>query len=268
MHLTCSVFPVSHSGKRAPILIKKEFVESMRDGSVVVDLAAEAGGNIETTRPGELYVHKVRILLSQQILIKRQNNPLLKPVFFHHYVNTFLGSNTHRLLRPAQPHAHPGQHSVFKQRPEAVEGHQPRQGILPLSAHRRIWLWNNWPCHPRHSCYEGGVLIIIYRNCLLAASVTAGISCSLSAWAVRSCHAPILCQMSTKIPVPAGDSSCWIPARMLWTFQNILFLEFWLWRIVYGSESMQPPQDISVFPLLNSALFRPLLKRIYLSDHG
>uniref|UniRef100_A0A671TUF2 proton-translocating NAD(P)(+) transhydrogenase n=1 Tax=Sparus aurata TaxID=8175 RepID=A0A671TUF2_SPAAU len=45
-------------GKRAPILIKKEFVESMRDGSVVVDLAAEAGGNIETTRPGELYVHK------------------------------------------------------------------------------------------------------------------------------------------------------------------------------------------------------------------
>uniref|UniRef100_A0A7N9AX79 proton-translocating NAD(P)(+) transhydrogenase n=1 Tax=Mastacembelus armatus TaxID=205130 RepID=A0A7N9AX79_9TELE len=45
-------------GKRAPILIKKEFVESMRDGSVVVDLAAEAGGNIETTKPGELYVYK------------------------------------------------------------------------------------------------------------------------------------------------------------------------------------------------------------------
>uniref|UniRef100_A0A8D0A8K8 NAD(P) transhydrogenase, mitochondrial n=1 Tax=Sander lucioperca TaxID=283035 RepID=A0A8D0A8K8_SANLU len=45
-------------GKRAPILIKKEFVESMKDGSVVVDLAAEAGGNIETTKPGELHVHK------------------------------------------------------------------------------------------------------------------------------------------------------------------------------------------------------------------
>ncbi|KAG7276879.1 hypothetical protein CRUP_008016 [Coryphaenoides rupestris] len=45
-------------GKRAPILIKREFVESMKDGSVVVDLAAEAGGNIETTRPGELHVHK------------------------------------------------------------------------------------------------------------------------------------------------------------------------------------------------------------------
>ncbi|KTG42020.1 hypothetical protein cypCar_00031256 [Cyprinus carpio] len=45
-------------GKRAPVLIKREMVESMRDGSVVVDLAAEAGGNIETTKPGELYVHQ------------------------------------------------------------------------------------------------------------------------------------------------------------------------------------------------------------------
>lgn len=49
-------------GKKAPILIKREFVESMREGSVVVDLAAEAGGNIETTKPGELYVHKVSFL--------------------------------------------------------------------------------------------------------------------------------------------------------------------------------------------------------------
>ncbi|KAL4617279.1 NAD(P) transhydrogenase, mitochondrial-like [Arapaima gigas] len=45
-------------GRKAPILITKEMVESMKDGSVVVDLAAEAGGNIETTVPGELTVHK------------------------------------------------------------------------------------------------------------------------------------------------------------------------------------------------------------------
>lgn len=32
-------------------------VESMKPGSVVVDLAAEAGGNIVTTKPGELYVY-------------------------------------------------------------------------------------------------------------------------------------------------------------------------------------------------------------------
>lgn len=46
-------------GRRAPILITKPMVESMKDGSVVVDLAAEAGGNIETTVPGELSVYKV-----------------------------------------------------------------------------------------------------------------------------------------------------------------------------------------------------------------
>uniref|UniRef100_A0A8C7S1W4 proton-translocating NAD(P)(+) transhydrogenase n=1 Tax=Oncorhynchus mykiss TaxID=8022 RepID=A0A8C7S1W4_ONCMY len=45
-------------GRKAPILITKDMVESMKDGSVVVDLAAEAGGNIETTVPGELSVHK------------------------------------------------------------------------------------------------------------------------------------------------------------------------------------------------------------------
>ncbi|XP_071769613.1 NAD(P) transhydrogenase, mitochondrial [Centroberyx gerrardi] len=44
-------------GTRAPILITKPMVESMKDGSVVVDLAAEAGGNIETTVPGDLSVH-------------------------------------------------------------------------------------------------------------------------------------------------------------------------------------------------------------------
>lgn len=48
-------------GRRAPILITKDMVESMKDGSVVVDLAAEAGGNIETTVPGELSVHKVSL---------------------------------------------------------------------------------------------------------------------------------------------------------------------------------------------------------------
>uniref|UniRef100_A0A915AHG8 NAD(P) transhydrogenase, mitochondrial n=1 Tax=Parascaris univalens TaxID=6257 RepID=A0A915AHG8_PARUN len=42
-------------GKPAPRLITKEMVAAMRPGSVLVDLAAEAGGNIETTRPGQLY---------------------------------------------------------------------------------------------------------------------------------------------------------------------------------------------------------------------
>ena len=43
-------------GRRAPILLTAEMVRSMRDGSVVVDLAAEQGGNCELTRPGETIV--------------------------------------------------------------------------------------------------------------------------------------------------------------------------------------------------------------------
>merc|ERR1712165_197738 len=44
-------------GKKAPILIKKYMVDDMKPGSVVVDLAAEAGGNIETITPGEVTVY-------------------------------------------------------------------------------------------------------------------------------------------------------------------------------------------------------------------
>ena len=45
-------------GKPAPKLITREMIESMKVGSVVVDLAAEAGGNIETTKPDQLYNYK------------------------------------------------------------------------------------------------------------------------------------------------------------------------------------------------------------------
>ncbi|HEY9824319.1 MAG TPA: proton-translocating transhydrogenase family protein, partial [Stenomitos sp.] len=42
-------------GKPAPKLITREMVESMKPGSVIVDMAAEQGGNCEVTRPGEIY---------------------------------------------------------------------------------------------------------------------------------------------------------------------------------------------------------------------
>jgi len=45
-------------GKRAPILVTTEMVEAMQPGSVVVDLAAERGGNCELTKPDETVVHK------------------------------------------------------------------------------------------------------------------------------------------------------------------------------------------------------------------
>jgi len=40
-------------GKRAPVLVTADMVRAMRPGSVIVDLAAEQGGNCELTRPGE-----------------------------------------------------------------------------------------------------------------------------------------------------------------------------------------------------------------------
>jgi NAD(P) transhydrogenase subunit alpha len=44
-------------GKKAPILVTREMVECMHAGSVIVDLAAERGGNCELTKPGETVEH-------------------------------------------------------------------------------------------------------------------------------------------------------------------------------------------------------------------
>ncbi len=44
-------------GRKAPILVRTPTVEKMRPGSVIVDLAAETGGNCELTKPGERIVH-------------------------------------------------------------------------------------------------------------------------------------------------------------------------------------------------------------------
>ncbi len=43
-------------GRPAPKLILRDMVGLMKPGSVIVDLAAEAGGNCELTKPGELHV--------------------------------------------------------------------------------------------------------------------------------------------------------------------------------------------------------------------
>jgi len=43
-------------GRKAPILVTREMVHVMSRGSVIVDLAAERGGNVEVTKPGETIV--------------------------------------------------------------------------------------------------------------------------------------------------------------------------------------------------------------------
>ncbi|OAM73150.1 Re/Si-specific NAD(P)(+) transhydrogenase subunit alpha [Devosia elaeis] len=44
-------------GRPAPKLVTRAMVESMAPGSVIVDLAAERGGNVELTQPGKVIVH-------------------------------------------------------------------------------------------------------------------------------------------------------------------------------------------------------------------
>src|SRR6266571_999864 len=57
--ITAAVVP----GRRPPVLVTKEMVASMALGSVIVDLAAERGGNCALTRPGEIVVeHDVTII--------------------------------------------------------------------------------------------------------------------------------------------------------------------------------------------------------------
>ncbi|MFL5342805.1 MAG: NAD(P)(+) transhydrogenase (Re/Si-specific) subunit alpha, partial [Gemmataceae bacterium] len=49
-------------GQKAPVLIPVEAVRAMRPGSVIVDLAAEQGGNCAATRPGEtVQYHEVTV---------------------------------------------------------------------------------------------------------------------------------------------------------------------------------------------------------------
>ena len=60
---TWSSPPLSFPGKKSPVLVTAEMVQRMAPGSVIVDLAAERGGNCELTRRGETVVeHGVTII--------------------------------------------------------------------------------------------------------------------------------------------------------------------------------------------------------------
>ena len=44
-------------GRKAPLLVDTAMVEAMRPGTIIVDIAAESGGNCELSQPGEEVVH-------------------------------------------------------------------------------------------------------------------------------------------------------------------------------------------------------------------
>ncbi len=75
-------------GKPAPTLITRDMVESMRPGSVVVDLAAEAGGNCELSRAGEtVAAYGVQILAPVNI---PATLPLHASQMYSRNISTFL----------------------------------------------------------------------------------------------------------------------------------------------------------------------------------
>jgi len=53
-------------GRKAPVLIKTYMVDKMRPGSVIVDLAAEQGGNCELSKPGETVDHNGVLILGPE----------------------------------------------------------------------------------------------------------------------------------------------------------------------------------------------------------
>lgn len=75
-------------GKPAPLLITKEMVADMKPGSVIVDLAAENGGNCELTKAGEITVeNEVRIV-----------GPLNLPSQLANHASMLYAKNMHALL--------------------------------------------------------------------------------------------------------------------------------------------------------------------------
>src|SRR5207247_4356765 len=55
-------------GRKAPLLVTAEMVKGMRAGSVIVDLAAETGGNVELTQAGkEIGVDGVTIIGTRNV---------------------------------------------------------------------------------------------------------------------------------------------------------------------------------------------------------
>jgi NAD(P) transhydrogenase subunit alpha len=62
-------------GAKAPLLVPRDVVEALRPGSLVVDLAAEQGGNCELTRPGQVVEHNGVRILGYTDLVSRMAAP-------------------------------------------------------------------------------------------------------------------------------------------------------------------------------------------------
>ena len=58
-------------GRKAPLIITKDMVDEMIEGAVIIDLAAETGGNCELTKPGSI-VHHNNVIISGPLNVASQ----------------------------------------------------------------------------------------------------------------------------------------------------------------------------------------------------
>jgi NAD(P) transhydrogenase subunit alpha len=80
-------------GRAAPRIVSRAAVERMKAGSVIVDIAAEQGGNCELTRAGETVVHAgVKII-----------GPLNLPAALPYHASEMYARNLFNLVKPALP---------------------------------------------------------------------------------------------------------------------------------------------------------------------
>jgi H+-translocating NAD(P) transhydrogenase subunit alpha len=87
------VSTASVPGRAAPRIISAATVERMAPGSVIVDIAAEQGGNCELTRAGETVIHNgVKIL-----------GPLNLPASLPYHASEMYSRNLFNFLKPAIP---------------------------------------------------------------------------------------------------------------------------------------------------------------------
>lgn len=78
-------------GRKAPRIVTRAAVERMKAGSVVVDIAAESGGNCELTRAGETVLHNgVKIV-----------GPVNLPAQLAYHASEMYARNLYNFLRPA-----------------------------------------------------------------------------------------------------------------------------------------------------------------------
>ena len=150
-------------GKPAPKLITREMVESMREGSVIVDLAAENGGNCEMTQPGKAIQYRGVTIIGYTDLPSRMANQAsqLYGMNLYHLLDDMGGAskfhidmedevvrgalvvhNGQVIWPPPKPKAPPQPASTAKPKPvTAASAHGKKQGTGAMSKGKQVvWI--------------------------------------------------------------------------------------------------------------------------------